>query len=86
MVQLYTQVAKVAAQQTKQDKLDKFHREKKASLSKLRTSGEADRILQRAGIKPIGEQRRKQQEVNGTLTHRAESCVVLEEGDSLNLV
>ena len=61
-VQLYTQVARVAAQQKKQDKLDKFHREKEASLEKLRTSGEADKLLQRAGIKPIGEQRRKQQQ------------------------
>ena len=42
-----------------QDKLDKYHREKAASLEKLRTSGEADKLLHRAGIKSIGEQRRK---------------------------
>ena len=61
-VQLYTQVARVAAQQKQQDKLDKYRREKAASLEKLRTSGEADKLLHRAGITSIGEQRRKQQQ------------------------
>ena len=71
-VQLYTQVAKVAAQQKQQDKQDKYRRERAASLQKLRTSGEADKLLQRARISSIGEQLRKQQQEEVDRVARAE--------------
>jgi hypothetical protein len=70
--QLYTQVAKVAAQQKQKDKQDKYRRERAASLEKLRTSGEADKLLQRAGISTIGEQLRKQQQEEVDRVARAE--------------
>ena len=75
-VQLYTQVAKVAAQQKQQDKQDKYRRERAASLEKLRTSGEADKLLQRAGINSIGEQLRKQQQEEVDRVARAERWVL----------
>ena len=71
-VQLYTQVARLAAQQWRQDKLANFHQAKAASQEELRTNGEADMLLQRAGIKPIKEQRRKQQEEEVERQERAE--------------
>ena len=60
--QLYSQVAAIAAQHKRLGDRDKFVQAKNMAMSKQRESGEADQILQRAGIKPAMEQLRKQLE------------------------
>ena len=60
--QLYLQVAAIAAQHKRLGDRDKFVQAKNMAMSELRESGEADQILQRAGIKPAMEQLRKQLE------------------------
>ena len=70
--QLYSQVAAVAAQHKRLGDRAKFQQDKNMAILKQRDNGEADQILQRAGIKSAAEQLRKQLEGEKEREERAE--------------
>ena len=70
--QLYSQVAAVAAQHKRLGDRAKFQQDKNVAIMKQRDNGEADQILQRAGIKSAAEQLRKQLEGEKEREERAE--------------
>ena len=69
---LYTQIARFAATQHQRNKLADFQQARAVALIELQINGDADMLLQRAGINPPMQQRKRQQEEEVERQERAE--------------